>query len=225
MFGENLKQAMRDYQYLLNRNYPQKSSLKLVGDKYQLSGEERSILYRGISDAESALFRKQKLTHIFKGRKIYIDVYNILFTLANYLNGRPVFISTDGFLRDAGELRGRFSQKKLLEQTLAMICNFILASREKEYKLFLDQPVSNSGTLSERINIFFKCNRITGNAETCDSPDYRIINEAGKEDVVCTSDSVIIERVNTMIYDLSLNILQSHFKPNFPDLSEFIEKS
>ena len=50
MFTETLKDAARDYRFLLNRSYPQKASIKLVGDRYQLSGQERSVLYRGVSD-------------------------------------------------------------------------------------------------------------------------------------------------------------------------------
>lgn len=223
MFRENLIQAMRDYLYLLDRNYPQKSSLKLVGDKYQLSGEERSILYRGISGKELSLIRRAKLIGRFSGKRVYIDTYNILFTLANYLNGRPVFISTDGFLRDAGELRGRFSQKKLLERTLRMVYDFIMEYKKAEYIFLIDQPVSNSGKLASEINDFLFKNHIEGSAGTCESPDYSIITEAGEKDIVCTSDSIIIEKVLCRVYDLSFHILNSRFGKEFPSLQKYLE--
>lgn len=223
MFRENLIQAMRDYFYLLDRNYPQKSSLKLVGDKYQLSGEERSILYRGISGNGSSLIRREKMIVRFCGNRIFIDTYNILFTLANYLNGRPVFVSTDGFLRDAGELRGRFSQKKLLERTLGLVYDFILGYRDQQYIFLIDQPVSNSGKLASGINEFLLENHVEGIAKTCESPDYSIITEAGEKDLVCTSDSIIIEKVLCRVFDLSFHILNSRFGKEFPSLQKYLE--
>ena len=53
--------AVADYQFLLDQKYPQKSVLKLVGDRYALSAIERSILYRGISARNDAEFRRSKL--------------------------------------------------------------------------------------------------------------------------------------------------------------------
>jgi len=35
--------------------------------------------------------------------------YKVLFTLANYRAGRPLFIGSDGSLRDAGGSLGRFA--------------------------------------------------------------------------------------------------------------------
>ncbi len=54
MFTEKFKDAVRDYRFLLDRSYPQKASIKLVGDRNQLTGQERSLLYRGVSDRISA---------------------------------------------------------------------------------------------------------------------------------------------------------------------------
>jgi len=42
-------QAVCDYRYLLGHGYPQKSILKLVGDRYALPSHERVMLYRGLA--------------------------------------------------------------------------------------------------------------------------------------------------------------------------------
>ncbi|MFW5820769.1 MAG: DUF434 domain-containing protein [Bacteroidota bacterium] len=219
----DLKNAINDYRFLLNRNYSQKASIKLVGDRYMLKREERSILYRGVSGEESARLRKSKLTELLSEKKIYIDTYNILFTIGNYLNGRPVFISDDGFLRDAGELRGRFTRKKLLLRIVDILKDFFLKYSRNEYNLFLDQPVSNSGELAVNFNQFFRQNDLRGKAETCESPDYEIVKYAMENDIVCSSDSVIIERVPCRVFDLSFFLINKHFDPDIIDLNGMIE--
>lgn len=218
-----LKEAIKDYRFLLNRNYSQKAGLKLVGDRYMLSSEQRSILYRGVSDEISAGYRKSKLTGIPNEKKVYVDTYNILFTIGNYLNGRPVFISDDGFLRDAGELRGRFTRKKLLERIVGIMCDFFYEHKMNEYILFLDKPVSNSGTLAMEINFLFSKNDVMGRAETCDSPDHQIIKYALPEDVVCSGDSLIIDEVDCTFFDLSYHLIDKNFKPDIMDIRDLME--
>lgn len=223
MFSENLQKAIRDYRYLLNRDYPEKTTIKLVGDKYQLTGEERSILYRGISSKKSSDYRRSKKTNHFKSGTIIIDVYNILFTFANYLNGRPVFIADDGFLRDAGELRGRISKKKLLGRIKELLFKFLDQHVQYNYLFYIDQPVSNSGKLAVEINEFLSLKQIEGKAYTCDSADNMIISEATSEDTVCSSDSIIIEKTKTSVFDLSFYILQREFKTNFICLEDYLQ--
>ncbi len=220
---EVLGKAIRDYRYLLNRNYSQKASIKLVGDRYMLSRESRSILYRGVSDERSASIRSLKKAPLPANNRVYIDCHNVLFTIGNYLNGRPVFISDDGFLRDAGELRGRFNRKKLLEQIVNILFDFFIHNCRNRYILFLDQPVSNSGELAGKINTFFAQNNLNGKAETCNSPDYRIVKYAQENDRVCSSDSVIIEKVPCSVFDLSLFLIKKNFNPDIPDLRNIIE--
>ena len=222
MFTDQFKHAIRDYKYLLNRDYPQKATIKLVGDKYQLPGVERSILYRGISGEDSAKKREAKKSECFEGERILIDTYNILFTLANYLNGRPVFISDDNYVRDAGELRGRFSKKSFQEKTLKIVFDFLADKKENEYLFFIDKPVSNSRGLTSSINELIKSNELHGKAMIYDSPDFRIIQTACKNDLVCTSDSVIIEKVEAMIYDLSFALLSNNFDNKFVRLTDFL---
>ncbi len=215
-----LKEAIKDYRFLLNRKYSRKAGLKIVGDRYMLSREQRSILYRGVSEEISAGLRKSKLTGIPREKKVYIDTYNVLFTIGNYLNGRPVFLSDDGFLRDAGELRGRFTSKKLLQRIVRLLYDFFDKNEGNDYINFIDKPVSNSGSLAKEMNTFFRKNDIKGYAETCDSPDHRIINYALPADVVCTSDSLIIDEVDCAVFDLSFHLINENFHPQIMDIGE-----
>ena len=223
MHEEDLENAIKDYRFLLSRKYSRKAGLKLVGDRYMLSREQRSILYRGVSEACAAGSRKSKIAGIPREKRIYIDTYNILFTIGNYLNGRPVFISDDGFLRDAGELHGRFTRKKLLGRIVEMLYDFFREYIRNEYILFIDKPVSNSGTLANEINTFFRKNGIRGYAETCDSPDHQIIKYASSGDIICSSDSIIIDQAACPVFDLSHHLINMNFQPEVMDVRDFMD--
>ena len=65
------KQACRDYYYLIDRNYPERGTLKLIGDRYRLSGDQRTVLYRGISSQERSDMRKMLLVNDIDGEKAW----------------------------------------------------------------------------------------------------------------------------------------------------------
>jgi len=213
MFRPELTKAVKDYRYLLDKNYPPASTIKLVGDKYALTGSERSILYRGVSSNRSAKERFIKKSESLHSEEVCLDAYNILFTLANYLLGRPVFISDDGFLRDTGEFHGRFSNNKILDQTFSLLTKFMLKNPNHEYIIFLDKPVSNSGKLNLRFNEFLLENKIKGNSSTVFSPDHQLIRT--EKGIICTSDSIIVQNSIVMAFDLPAFILTENFNPSF----------
>lgn len=221
MFTEKFKDAVRDYRFLLDRSYPQKASVKLVGDRNQLTGQERSLLYRGVTDRISAGLRRAKIVDDPGTGHLHIDGYNILFTIGNYLTGRPVYLSDDGILRDTGELRGRFGNKKIFERTLELLNEFLKSHAGIEYHFLLDAPVSNSGRLAARLNSYLEENGIKGNARTVKSPDHDLI--LTKTGLVCTSDSVIMTKVQTGIFDLPRNILSTRFVVDFDDISKITD--
>src|SRR6056297_3344764 len=105
-FKGNFPFALADYLWLLDRRYPEKGSLKLVCDRYRLNAHQRTILYRGAASRGS----KPKLSfgpsavELPVEGGLFIDTLNVVLTIANYLYGRYLFISIDGFVRDDGEL-------------------------------------------------------------------------------------------------------------------------
>jgi len=221
MFRPELIEAIRDYRYFLDRNYPPSATIKLVGDKYALTGNERSVLYRGVSSSFAASVREKKKIHRLLNDTVLVDTHNILFTIANYLLGKPVFISDDSFLRDTGELHGRFSNHKILEHTFLLLIQFILKNKKKKYIFYLDRPVSNSGKLSLRFVDFFRENKINGESYTVYSPDHQLIQE--EKGVICTSDSVIIQQCKLKVFDLSEYILTHNFNPAFDSVKTALE--
>jgi hypothetical protein len=211
-----LERASREYLWLLSKGYPQKASLKLVGDKFMLSREMRQVLYRGISAENSADERKKKLGLIRKGDLVLIDTYNVLFTINNYLLGKHVFVSNDGMVRDAGEMRGRVINKPVFTRSVCLLLDFLKEYAGTTFILYLDEPVSHSGRLASEISKDMVQMEIEGEALTVNSPDHMLQHE--NSDAICTSDTVIIERYTGRVIDLPRMLLEKFFQPEFHSL-------
>jgi hypothetical protein len=211
-------EAAKDYIYFLDRHYPQKALIKLIGDRYQLSGTERSMLFRGIWASEEASLRKQKLAepHNLISQPISIDTYNMLITIASYLNGNVVFISNDHFLRDASEIHGKVFRNELLERALNLTFEYLNECKLSGIRFLIDSPVSHSGKLCAQINQMIAESNLQGSAETHQSPDYLLKNTL--EGIIATSDSTIIDKTCLPVFDLPRHVLQHHFSPAFIDL-------
>ena len=119
-----------DYRYLLEHEYPQKSILKLVGDRYALPSHERVMLYRGLAGKQQVKVRQQKfISDIPAHAEVTLDGFNVCRTLGSYLNGNPVFVGQDGYLRDVSELHRKKLKWEVLERSVTLILGFL---REKE---------------------------------------------------------------------------------------------
>ena len=220
LVADNFKHAINDYIYLLERKYPQKAILKLIGDKYLLSGIERTILFRGIATQNKIVSRCTKLAteNELYHQTLHVDCYNTLITIGSYLNGSIVFVGNDNFLRDASEIHGKIFRTELFKKSLLLIFNYLKKINVYEVLFYLDKPVSYSGKLCQEINDWLKKENIKGNAQTCGSPDFILKNiDYG---FCSTSDSIIIDNSKMKIFDLSRKTIEFHFKPNFLDLTK-----
>ena len=206
--------AAGEYLWLLSKGYPQKSSLKLVGDKFMLSREMRQVLYRGISSGESAASRMKRIGSVSKGDLVRVDTYNVLFTVNNDLLGKHVFISNDGLLRDAGEMRGRIVNKPVFTRSVGLLLDVLNEWRGATFMLYLDEPVSHSGRLSIELSKDMVQMEIEGEALAVKSPDHILRHE--QSDAICTSDTAIIDHYPGKIVDLPRYLLEKYFETKFP---------
>ena len=215
---DKLVPAAKEYLWMLDHSYPQSSSLTMVGNKFELPGEFRQVLYRGISASRAAIIRRDKKGGIKPGDRIGVDAYNVLFTVNNYLLGRKVFLCNDGYLRDAGEMRGRIVKQQVFSRSVDLLLETLSDWEGASFRLLLDEPVSHSGELANRLSAGMKDLGITGQADTDPSPDTKLIET--EFDVLCTSDSVVIDRFGGRVFDLALYLLEQHFNAHFPDLGD-----
>jgi hypothetical protein len=221
--SENFKSAIKDYLYLLERDYPQKASLKIISDRYTLSGEERSIMLRGVSDKNTSKIRELKLVKEknLAGKLLAIDFYNVAFTVQSYLAGITLYISTDGLLRDSGEYRGKIKNEKSFYKAAGLIINYLTGSNTKYFILYLDSPVGKSGEMAAYLSDIISKNEMHGEALCVKSADYCIINN--KADIAATSDSIIINKSNR-VFDLAFFIIKRFYKAKFVILKKIIRE-
>jgi len=213
-FPDQVRQAADEYLWILSKGYPQGAALKLVGDKFMLTKDMRQILYRGVVPDALAKVRSKRIGAVREGDLVLIDTYNVLFTVNNYLLGRSLFISNDGMLRDAGEMRGRIINKPQFSRSVAMMLEVLQMWQGASYIHYLDEPVSHSGRLSIELCKDMVQMGIEGDAFTVKSPDQVLKQKSS--DAICTSDGGIIDQYQGRVIDLPRFLLQHYFETDFP---------
>ncbi len=212
--------ACRDYAYLVNRHFPERGVLKLVGDRYRLDGDQRTVLYRGISSRERSEIRKSLLVSDITGKDLAIDGYNVLFTLLNYRLGRITFISTDHVLRDAGSLHGKYRDEKTFTESIGLLLEYLGRKRPCRTDVYLDSPVSHSDRHARMIRGKMQMLHLEGECHVIKSADWAL--RQNQHGVIATSDTAIIEKALVPVIDLPKEILENAYAATFLKLSELL---
>jgi len=214
------KEACHDYQYLLSKEYPERGSLKIVGDRYRLTRDQRSVLYRGIAAETASMVRNVRLTPLSRKMHLVIDGYNVLFTILNYRLGRMVFISTDGILRDAGSLHGKLRDDRLLEECIEDLLTTLLPFDPVRADIFLDSPVSSSNRHHRIIEQKLKDFNLPGTCSLVHSADHEI--RSFNTGILASSDTVLIEKTTVPVTDLSRLVLEEIYGAIFIIISDLL---
>ena len=146
-----LRKAAEEVYFLLNRGYPVTSTTRFIGDHYQLSERQRLALARTVSPEESIRSRKSREVTDVSGKTLYIDGFNVIIGLEIAYSDSMLFCCMDGTVRDLAGLHGTY---RLIPQTDLAIQALLASLGELHVEkavIFLDQPVSNSGRLRQRI--------------------------------------------------------------------------
>ena len=223
LVNDEFAQAIRDYYLLLQRRYPQKALLKIIGDRFRLDSTQRTVLFRGVVPGDKARMRRRRLHSSCRNRRLYLDGYNVLYTICNYLAGRTLFISNDGFLRDAGEIHAKSPSKEKMDEAITVLLRFLNEHPPTYVKVILDAPVSFSGELSARLAELLNTNSLPGDAVTARSADFPL--RSVEYGLVASSDSAIIdsllERKHCALFDFAYHALKKYFDPSFIRLRAF----
>jgi len=214
-------QAAKDYFYLTERGYPQRGFLDLVGNRYALSNAERSMLYRGIVSLETATRRKSKYyAGTGSGLTFHVDCLNVITTVSSFLLGLPVFISFDGFLRDASLKRGKLEKNPKLGESMKLVAGFLSGHPSDKAIFYIDE----AGEVTEKLVQY-----LTEPASRPANCEVKVVKNAdrllisAKNGVVCTSDSEIIDQSKLQVFDLARQTLRNAFHPSFLELKSLIE--
>lgn len=204
-------EALRDYRYLRNRDFPEKAALKLVADRWRLAALERNCLFRAVFPEAHCRRRRAKLVgpREVGGQALGVDWYNVLITVESYLKGYPVFLGDDGLLRDSSGVHGSYRPGKVTETARRKILETVAGLAPARLELFLDSPISFSGAMAEQLRR--EAPACPGECEVTVSPsaDYPLKSFPG---VVATSDSSIIDReAIRRVVDLARIVLEESY--------------
>lgn len=189
---EALRQATDDLCWLLNRGYATPSSLKLVGDRYQLCARQRVAVGRcACSDADAA--RRQAHCvglELIQGQPLWLDGYNVLTTIEAALAGGVILAARDGAYRDMASMHGSYRKVAETELALERIGQFAVEAGVSACRWYLDRAVSNSGRLKQAMEEVAARNGWIWTVELVNDPDPLL---SKTPEIVATADSVILD--------------------------------
>ncbi|MCS7133108.1 MAG: DUF434 domain-containing protein [Nitrososphaeria archaeon] len=193
-----LRDAAADLRYLLNRGYNRSSALRLIGDRYQLSKAERSMLFRSVfSDEEAAVISSKMIgPEKLRGEELFVDGFNVLNTVEAILRGEYLVLCDDGVLRDFSEIHSGYKLSELTAQALGHILVFLSNSGTRRVEIIFESQISRSGEVAGLTRRMLEAAGIEGTAKTSKTVDSTLI-KSGK--MVATSDSVILLRCRLFV--------------------------
>jgi len=187
-----LAATLADFSLLLTKGYAEKSSLKLVGDRFSLTERQRLAIMRSACSDQQLASRRQRCLPIaaLAGQTLTVDGYNILITIEAAMSGAVVFKGRDGCFRDLASIHGTYRKVTETIPAVQLIADFLKEIGAARTLWLLDSPVSNSGRLKTLIGELAGKNNWDLEVQLLQSPDAELIRTAA---VVVSSDSVVLD--------------------------------
>lgn len=203
----NIRCAVADYSLLLNKGYAEKSSLKLVGDRFTLTERQRLAVMRSACSDEQRVSRKSRQLEISKiaGQVIAIDGYNVLITIEAAMSGGLIFRGRDGCCRDLASIHGTYRRVSETQPAIELIGGFLQQAGISQALWLLDSPVSNSGRLKTLLRELAEKSNWKWEIDLVTSPDTVLIKG---EKIVASSDSVVLDKCGNWV-DLAGEIIKN----------------
>jgi hypothetical protein len=188
----NLRLAASDFSLLLTKGYAQKSTLKLVGDRFSLTERQRLAIMRSACSDQQLASRRQREVKIAEltGQPIAIDGYNVLITVEAAMSGGVIFKGRDGCFRDLASIHGTYRKVTETIPAVQLIGDFLKEIGVTKTLWLLDSPVSNSGRLKTLIGQLAQKDNWNWEVRLSLSPDFELTKT---DSVVVSSDSVVLD--------------------------------
>ncbi len=189
-----LNQAAADLAWLLDRGYALPSSLKLVGDRYDLRARQRLALSRALAPWAQVLARREKRLSLeyLAGRDVWIDGYNTLLTIEAALAGGVLLGCRDDTVRDMASVHGSYRRVEETVPALELLGQELQRLKVRQVRWLLDRPVSNSGRLKRLMLQLAAQRRWPWEVELVFSPDGALCEP--HPHVVVSSDAAVLDR-------------------------------
>lgn len=199
--GDALRLAVRDLSWLLSRGYAEKSSLKLVGDRYELRERQRVAVMRAACSDTALCSRRAREIKVdeLAGHRLSIDGYNLLTTIEAAMGGGVILACRDGCYRDMASMHGTYRKVAETQPALQQAGESLARLGVAACTWYLDRPVSNSGRLAKLITETGSEHGWDWDVKIVDNPDTVLIVDRDPvtsrrhPDVVISADSAILD--------------------------------
>lgn len=186
-----LQQGLEDMYFLLSRDYPIKSSLALVGNRYRLTSRQLLAL-QGMSCSEKEIksrLNKGLTAAEIKGKILYLDGFNVLILFETLLSGGYVFRGLDGCYRDISSVHGTYRKVNQTEEVLLLVGRMLQELEAEKVIWVFDTPVSNSGKMKAFCYEIAEKEGFNWAAHLENSPDKFLVEE---NRIICSSDAWVL---------------------------------
>jgi hypothetical protein len=119
-----------------------------------------------------------------------IDGFNLIVTMEAALSGGLLILCRDGCVRDLSSVHGSYRTVAETGQVIRLIGQALIQKTDAQVLWLLDQPVSNSGRLAQRIRTIADDQQWPWRVETVMNPDREL---RASDQIVITSDSAILD--------------------------------
>lgn len=223
MSTNNFNEACAIFKLLREKGYPEKATLKLVGDRHRLSRIQRNCLFRGVVAGNVAARRLLKIVPVAEtaGESLALDWYNVLITVESYLHGRLLYVADDGVVRDASETHGSYRTGPLTPRAMDEILTVLARLKPARVDAFLDVPIAFSGLMAGTLRSRMAGLPFAGDVSLAPSADFLLKASAG---IVATSDSALMDSC-PRILDLARSVLADRFNYHPPSVQELFAES
>jgi hypothetical protein len=219
----DLQIAATDFRFLLNRGYPRKNSLTLVGNRYDLPRRERQLLHRGVFAGSLAAARQAKRWQLadLAGQPLAVDGHNVLITLESALKGLPLVAADDGFIRDVAQISRAYRDSPFTRQALALLAVYLSRHHPGPLTILYDAPMKRSGELAHQTREIFAAQGLYAEARAVPVPERELLEFPGP---VATSDTHLLDRKEVVV-DLAGEIIRQELAGPNLDLRQFATQS
>ena len=219
-----LQRATSDLSWLLSKGYPERASLKLVGNRFKLTERQRKAIQGASCSNASLQSRKEKHCSIeaLKDSHVFIDGFNLLIVLESALSGGFIFKGRDGSHRDLASVHGTYKRVVETIEAIRLVGKALTQLQVQKATWYFDQPVSNSGRLKVLIYEVIEGLGYDWDVQLVYNPDKELIQSPSINNIVVSADAMVLEGVerwfnlgahimDTYINDLNLIDLEADF--------------
>ena len=189
----DLRHAVHDVCWLLDRGYNLSPATELAGDHYQLTRRQRIAVGRC---ACSTLASDRRQSHCvplpqLEGQELWLDGFNVVTAVETAFGGGVILIGRDGCCRDLAGVYSNYHRVRETLPALHAIGRMMSQLGVAKCCWWLDSPVFNSGRLRQIILEVAAEESWPWQVELVISPDHVL---ATTDKIISSSDHVILDR-------------------------------